>query len=136
MCVVENLQCSFPYKDWDEDEGKSTTKEEFQRRFQNTEIEMIWSQVLNIGVSMIMLFPLWFTGQLLFSILLSCENTTCDVFFFSRLQDKTETRPACQNHRCQGGGGGLPLRLQHPGHHDDCRHDCLLHLGGGSVSTV
>ena len=62
MHVVENLQCSFPYKDWDEDEGKSTTKEEFQRRFQNTEIEMIWSQVLNIGVSMIMLFPLWFLG--------------------------------------------------------------------------
>ena len=40
MHVVENLQCSFPYKDWDEDEGKSTAKEEFQRRFQNTEIEL------------------------------------------------------------------------------------------------
>ena len=65
MHVVQNIHCSFPYKDWDEDEGKSATKEEFRERFHNTETEMIWSQLLNIGVSMIMLLPLWFTGQLL-----------------------------------------------------------------------
>ena len=65
MHVVQNIHCSFPYKDWDEDEGKSATKEEFRERFHNTENEMIWSQLLNIGVSMIMLLPLWFTGQLL-----------------------------------------------------------------------
>ena len=63
MHVVQNIHCSFPYKDWDEDEGKSATKEEFRERFHNTETEMIWSQLLNIGVSIIMLVPLWFTGQ-------------------------------------------------------------------------
>ena len=62
MHVVQNIHCSFPYKDWDEDEGKSATKEEFRERFHNTETEMIWSQLLNIGVSIIMLLPLWFTG--------------------------------------------------------------------------
>merc|ERR1711884_569159 len=64
MHVVQNIHCSFPYKDWDEDEGKSATKEVFRERFHNTENEMIWSQLLNIGVSMIMLVPLWITGQL------------------------------------------------------------------------
>ena len=61
MHVVQNIHCSFPYKNWDE--VKSATKEEFRERFQNSETEMIWSQLLNIAVSMIMLVPLWFTGK-------------------------------------------------------------------------
>ena len=55
MHVLQNIHCSFPYKDWDEDEGKSATKEEFSERFQNTENEMTESQLLNIGASIIML---------------------------------------------------------------------------------
>merc|ERR1712046_113551 len=59
--VVENINCSLPYKDWDEDEGRSNKKEEFTKRFKKTECEMIVSQQVNIGFSMIMLIPLWFT---------------------------------------------------------------------------
>ena len=62
--IVENLNCSFPYKDWDEDEGKSINKEDFKRRYEQTECEMIWSQAVNIVFSITMLFPIWFTGQL------------------------------------------------------------------------
>ena len=61
MHVVENINCSYPYKDWDEDQGKCTSKEEFKTRFHNTENEMILSQLLNIGVSIIMLVPIWFS---------------------------------------------------------------------------
>ena len=61
MHLMENIHCAVPYKDWDEDEGKSTTKEEFKRRFHYTKTEMILSQLLNIGVSIIMLIPIWFT---------------------------------------------------------------------------
>ena len=61
--VVENINCSLPYRDWDEDEGKSNTKEEFTKRSKKTQCEMIVSQLVNIGFSMIMLIPLWFTGM-------------------------------------------------------------------------
>ena len=61
--VIENLNSSLPYRDWDEDDGKSTTKEEFAERSRKTEREMILSQLVNIGISMIMLIPIWFTGQ-------------------------------------------------------------------------
>ena len=63
MHLVENIHCSVPYKDWDE--VKSGTKEEFKERFNNTENEMILSQLLNIGVSIIMLIPIWFTCEYL-----------------------------------------------------------------------
>ena len=62
MHVMQNVHCAFPYKDWDEDEGKSETKEVFKIRFHKTEKEMICSQLINIGMSMIMLIPIWFTG--------------------------------------------------------------------------
>ena len=68
MHVVQNIHCSFPYKDWDEDEAKSDTKEEFKKRFQNTENEMMMSQLLNICVSMIMLIPIWFSGEYTLSL--------------------------------------------------------------------
>ena len=61
--VIENLNSALPYRDWDEDDGKSTTKKEFAGRSQKTEREMILSQLVNIGISMIMLIPIWFTGQ-------------------------------------------------------------------------
>ena len=63
MHVMQNVHCAFPYRDWDEDEGKSETKEAFKIRFHKTEKEMICSQLINIGMSMIMLIPIWFTGQ-------------------------------------------------------------------------
>ena len=43
--VVENINCSLPYRDWDEDKGKSKNKEEFAKRSQNTEYEIILSQL-------------------------------------------------------------------------------------------
>ena len=60
--VVENINCSLPYRDWDEDKGKSNNKEEFAKQSRNTEYEIILSQLVNIGFSLIMLIPLWFTG--------------------------------------------------------------------------
>ena len=60
--VVENLNCPFPYKDWDEYGGKSITKEDFKRRSEQTECEMICSQLVNFAVSLIMLVPIWFTS--------------------------------------------------------------------------
>ena len=61
--VIENLNSALPYRDWDEDDSKTTTKEAFAERSQKTECEMILSQLVNIGISMIMLIPIWFTGQ-------------------------------------------------------------------------
>ena len=60
---MENINCAFPFRDWDEDDGKCTTKEEFKRRVHNTEVEMMWSQLVNFALSMIMLMPIWFTGK-------------------------------------------------------------------------
>ena len=61
MHLLENINCSIPYKDWDENES-ITTKDQFKKRFEDTEKEMIWSQLVNICVSMLMLIPIWFTG--------------------------------------------------------------------------
>ena len=69
--IVDNINCSLPYKDWDEYDEENTTKEQFQQRFQSTENEMLASQLLNIGVSIIMLLPIWFTGkELIYSYLI------------------------------------------------------------------
>ena len=36
--------------------------EEFKERYKNTKLEMACSFAVNIGFSVIMLIPLWFTG--------------------------------------------------------------------------
>ena len=56
--------------------------------------------------------------------------------FLCRLQDKGEARAAGPHHRGQAGGGGLPLRLQHPRHHSDSLHDRLLHPGDCLLSSL
>ena len=57
--VIQNLNLCFPFVDWDE---KMVSGEEFKQRYSNTELEMSCSFAVNSGFSMIMLFPIWFTG--------------------------------------------------------------------------
>ena len=59
--VLQNLNLSFPFVDWDE---KMVSGEEFKERYKNTEIEMACSFAVNIGFSIVMLLPVWFTGIL------------------------------------------------------------------------
>ena len=59
--VIENINFSFPYKDWDE--GMFTI-EEYRRRHENTEIEMLWTFAVNSVFSLVMLVPIWFTGEI------------------------------------------------------------------------
>ena len=56
--------------------------------------------------------------------------------FLCRLQDKGEARAAGPHHRDQAGGGGLPLRLQHPRHHRHNSHHRLLRPRGGSLPSL
>ena len=57
--VLQNLNLSFPFSDWDE---KMVSGEEFRQRYSNTELEMACSFAVNFGFSLIMLIPIWFTG--------------------------------------------------------------------------
>ena len=58
--VLQNLNFAFPFVDWDE---QMVSGEEFRQRYSNTELEMACSFAVNIGFSMVMLMPIWFTGN-------------------------------------------------------------------------
>ena len=62
--VAHNINLAVPYRDWDDDNKKCSTKEEFKQRCRDTETEMIWSQLVNMFFSITMLIPIWFTGDL------------------------------------------------------------------------
>ena len=59
--VLLNLNFAFPYKDWDC--GKHS-KDEYKRRFQRTKIEMLTSLLTNFVLSLVMLIPLFITGNI------------------------------------------------------------------------
>ena len=58
--VLKSINIAFPYVDWDE--GMFTI-EEFRIRFRNTEVEMFCSFAVNIMFSLIMMVPIWYTGN-------------------------------------------------------------------------
>ena len=58
--VLQNLNFAFPFVDWDE---QMVSGEEFRQRYSNTELEMACSFAVNIGFSMVMLMPIWLTGN-------------------------------------------------------------------------
>ena len=58
--VIQNLSLATPYQDWDE--GIHTIPG-YKRRFQKTNIEMACCFTLNIVVSIVMIVPLWYTGE-------------------------------------------------------------------------
>ena len=57
--ILQNINFAFPWSDWDEG---VFSKEEFQRRYTNTETEMLLSCAVNSFFSIIMVMPIWFTG--------------------------------------------------------------------------
>ena len=59
--VLLNLNFAFPYKDWDV--GKHS-KDEYKRRFQRINIEMLTSLLTNYVLSLVMLIPLFITGNI------------------------------------------------------------------------
>ena len=69
--VIQNLSLATPYQDWDE--GVHTVPE-YKRRFRRTNIEMACCLTLNILVSLVMLVPLWYTGELRST---NYHNITC-----------------------------------------------------------
>ena len=68
--LLECLNISSPYRDWDDGEA---TVEEHRERFKQVRTEMIWSFILNIVVSILHLIPTWITGS--FLILYSNKKT-------------------------------------------------------------
>ena len=58
--ILQNINFAFPWSDWDEG---VFSKEEFQRRYSNTENEMFLTCAVNSFFSIIMLIPIWFTGK-------------------------------------------------------------------------
>ena len=58
--ILQNMNFAFPWVDWDEG---MFSKEEFQRRYSNTESEMLLSWAVNSFFSIILVMPIWFTGR-------------------------------------------------------------------------
>ena len=58
--ILENLNISNPYKDWDEGEE---SLEGYKRRFQNVNKEMACCLIINSVFSILHLLPLWVTGN-------------------------------------------------------------------------
>ena len=76
--LLECLNISSPYRDWDDGEA---TVEEHRERFKQVRTEMIWSFILNIVVSILHLIPTWITGSFQISnIILKTNNLTDFVF--------------------------------------------------------
>ena len=69
--VIENLSLATPYRDWDE--GVHTISK-YRERFRRTNIEMSCCLIVNAVVSMIMLVPLLFTGNV-FILILNMHST-------------------------------------------------------------
>ena len=58
--TIENLNLSFPYKDWDE--GRYSL-EEFQERHRSVTKEMAASFIVTFVFSLISMCPVWYTGD-------------------------------------------------------------------------
>ena len=53
-----------------------------------------------------------------------------------RYQYQAQTLTLGKVNWCQGGGGGFPLQLQHPGDHGDSLHYRPLHPRGGCLPPL
>ena len=60
--VLLNLNYATPFCDWDE--GNNHTIQEFRARFRVTCKEMMATFFVNILITLLMMVPLWYTGQL------------------------------------------------------------------------
>ena len=58
--IIENIHYATPFDDWDEGEHSI---EEFRKRFRATCIEMAATFCINILSTMVMMIPLWYTGE-------------------------------------------------------------------------
>ena len=61
--VIENLNFATPFCDWDE--GDHTILE-FRARFRSTCREMIVTFFINIVLTLVMIVPIWYTGEISF----------------------------------------------------------------------
>ena len=64
--LLLSLNIASPFEDWDQ--GRFSVKE-YRGRHKETNIEMAWSISVNTFFSMIMLAPLYYTGQECFNFL-------------------------------------------------------------------
>ena len=58
--VISNINIPTPFRDWDVGDF---SVEEHKRRHWRTEMEMGCLFIVNIGFSLALLLPLWYTGQ-------------------------------------------------------------------------
>ena len=57
---LENLNFSFPYKDWDFD--TDSTVAEYKQKLREVNIEMALSFAVNVVINLVMFLPFWWTG--------------------------------------------------------------------------
>ena len=63
--VLENKNSAFPYMDWDVCSSESScSREQFEKRFRDVNIEMVVTFLINIVFSAAMLTPLLYTGMM------------------------------------------------------------------------
>ena len=58
--LLLSLNLPSPYEDWDQEK---CTVQEYKERHKQTNNEMFWIFLVNIGTSFAMLIPLWYTGK-------------------------------------------------------------------------
>ena len=58
--IIENINYATPFDDWDKGEHSI---DEFRKRFRATCIEMAATFCINILSTMVMMIPLWYTGE-------------------------------------------------------------------------
>ena len=58
--TLENLNFASPFKDWDDGDHP---KEQLRERAITVRSEMIWTQAINFLATILMVVPLWYTGE-------------------------------------------------------------------------
>ena len=69
--IITNTNMPTPYRDWDHED---VSVEEHRMRHKKTEREMICLSIVNTGFSLMLLVPLWYTGESLMSSLIVTED--------------------------------------------------------------
>ena len=114
--VIQNLSLATPYEDWDE--GNHTVPE-YKRRFRRTNIEMACCLSLNIVVSLVMIMPLWYTGESDITSYLYLNS-----HYFLRIPDPRASQfpdPTAGSDQARGG------HLLHQHYQSGPGGDCLHH---------
>ena len=58
--TLENLNFASPFRDWDDGDYSI---QQFRARASAVRKEMVWTQAINFLASMVMMVPLWYTGN-------------------------------------------------------------------------